>query len=804
MFERQRAPRHACVLAVSIASSVLAVSCASSPDRTGFAPEDASVHGDGGLVPDGPSFFGDAGAGGMTDSSTFDVEPSPLQVLMVPAGQTMPTVAFQATLGGAPVKCAWAIDRGDLATIDMGPSSQGVLHPTGTTGGLVRVLAGLNGQTVVRKVLIQLTSQQNGANPSAPGEASQIPTTSAQLGAGGGVGGVGGEGLGGAVTDPATLMALQNPTGNGQAQALTLLYPYDQTVFPRGLLAPLLQWDWVFGDADAIRIQLRTSSGSFSWTGTFARPAILQQTSGPFVRHPIPQDIWTMATNSAGGPTSGSVPDRLTMSLVVAHAGKAYGPVTETWTIAPARLEGTIYYNSYGTALVQNSATDGLDFYQKQYGAGTLAIAPGATAPTLVAGISSVNPAGDGTGCRVCHTVSGDGKTLLTQASDVGAKSYATTEYINLLGDTTGGAGTPLATTNLTYPALTKDGSLLFSGAGGVLNTDGASRLYWMPSGTPVASVTGLGSGLQAALPSFSPDGKHVAFNFWSGALLKGANWLRGDQISLGLLDFDGFATFSNPRILYTPNSIGPAVAFSSFLPTSTALVFELRISSPATSVGYTTSPITGELWWVDLASGNAHRLDMLDGYTAAGTTYLPNNSNATGGGTHTSLGDTQLNYEPTVNPIASGGYAWVVFTSRRMYGSVAQIDPYASDPRHYAWRDQVTTKKLWVAAIDLSAPPGTDASHPAFYLPGQELHAGNARGYWTVEPCRGDGLSCMAGDQCCGGYCEPGADGGLVCGNAPPTANCSQAQERCTQSADCCDPTNTCINGFCSTIAPR
>ena len=96
------------------------------------------------------------------------------------------------------------------------------------------------------------------------------------------------------------------------------------------------------------------------------------------------------------------------------------------------------------------------------------------------------------------------------------------------------------------------------------------------------------------------------------------------------------------------------------------------------------------------------------------------------------------------MNPIASGGYAWVVFTSRRMYGNVAQIAPWTSDPRHYPWLDQVTDKKLWVAAVDLNAAPGTDASHPAFYLPGQELHAGNSRGYWTVAPCRPDGQSCM------------------------------------------------------------
>jgi len=36
---------------------------------------------------------------------------------------------------------------------------------------------------------------------------------------------------------------------------------------------------------------------------------------------------------------------------------------------------------------------------------------------------------------------------------------------------------------------------------------------------------------------------------------------------------------------------------------------------------------------------------------------------------------DSTLQYEPTVAPIVAGGYAWVVFTSRRLYGNVATRD---------------------------------------------------------------------------------------------------------------------------------
>ncbi len=94
-----------------------------------------------------------------------------------------------------------------------------------------------------------------------------------------------------------------------------------------------------------------------------------------------------------------------------------------------------------------------------------------------------------------------------------------------------------------------------------------------------------------------------------------------------------------------------------------------------------------------------------------------------------------------------------------RLYGTVATIDPYWSDPRYHDLSTTPTTKKLWAAAIDLAAAPGTDPSHPAFYLPGQELPAGNSRGFWVFDACQTDGSSCESGDQCC---C--GASLGITC----------------------------------------
>ena len=151
------------------------------------------------------------------------------------------------------------------------------------------------------------------------------------------------------------------------------------------------------------------------------------------------------------------------------------------------------------------------------------------------------------------------------------------------------------------------------------------------------------------------------------------------------------------------------------------------------------------------------------------------------------------------MNPVPSGGYYWVVFTSRRMYGNLLTGAPWGA-----AGDGGGPQKKLWVAAIDINAPAGADPSHPAFYLPGQELDAGNSRGFWVVDPCKANGNSCESGDECCNGFCRKGADGGaLVCGDKPPGTMCVQEFEKCAVDADCCNPKQKCIAGKCAQQDP-
>lgn len=734
----------------------------------------------------GGSFVGSAtgtGVGGG-EPQAFDVQPSAMQTITVNIGQSTPTVTFTATLNGQPISAGWGVDRGDIGTVPPGPSTTAAFTPSGTTGGVVNVVAGLNNQTVKREVMVKLEGQQNGFDPNNPAIQPQIAGSPGVLTQGGGIGGVGGEGLGPAVTDMTTLTALQNPASDGKAEGLMLLYPYDKTVWPRGLLAPLLMWRSSLGDADAVQITLKSSSGSFSWTGTFARPDVLAQTGTPFIRHPIPQDIWRIATNTAGGA------DKLTVGLTIAKGGQAYGPIYQTWTVASARLSGTIYYNSYGTQLAKNYA--GAVGGDGMFGGAVLSIKVGDTGPALTAGGN-----GDSTQCRVCHSVSADGSRLIAQRGENSALS-------SLYELTPNGSVEVPLTNGAEFPGVYPDGSVALAPN---------AQLYPLPDNSAPLATAGLTSvATSLGTPAFSPDGALVTFNPIAGP------GVQNPKQKLLVMSFDAATkTFSNPieAVDFTGQPAEVRPGWPAFFPDGKSVVFNHQTAAgiDGNTLGdlRTRKGAKAQLAWASAAGGQpVTALNQLNGVGYLPALEQPIGMNCGADGFEVGdidpghADDVNYNYEPTVNPVASGGYAWVVFTSRRIYGSVAVIPPFCSDPRGVDLVQNITPKKLWVAAIDLNAQPGVDSSHPAFYLPGQELLAGNSRGFWVLEPCRPAGGACQSGDQCCDGYCQPGPDGELVCSNMNPNSTCSQPQEKCTTAADCCDPLNICVNGFCTLKEPQ
>ena len=640
------------------------------------------------------------GGGSESDPSDFSMTPGDTEITIDPADE-IPSTRFRVSRQGSPQDASWTVDRTDLATID----DEGTFTPTGLGSGDVTVTATVGDAEITATVTITIETTQNGPNPTTPGAAPEVGTPADYESGPGGFMGVGGEGIGGSVTDDQRDVLRGEPESDS---ALRLLYPYDGTVWPLGMLAPLLMWE--SSDAteiDAVMISL--SAADFEYQGMFARPAALDA-GDPFVRHPIPNDVWQMATRSAAGGT-------LAINLVVARDGQAYGPITETWRVAEGQLAGCIYYQSYFTNLVENYS--GALGPNDRFGAATLGIRPGGTDPVLVAGFDSDD---DWDGCRVCHSVSADGSRMVVQHGS----DYAQSSSIDLQNDyeetvyTAGHAA-------LGWIGMTPDGTLGLSNAAPVpgFDNDGTSELYDMATGEEIAT-TGLSDLVTAAgLPAFSHDSSQVVFNFWSG---EGNDAIgEGDGHKLVVMDFDRSAlAFSNPTLVYEGD---PYPGWPSFLPDSTGVVFQVELTPSndgfdSGSHFATRQGATGELWWTHVGTGEATRLD-----NANGEGYVPDGANG-----HDD--DTVLNYEPTVSPVSSGGYAWIVFMSRRLYGNVITTDPYGSDPRNVDLTVDYSPKKLWIAAIDLDPEPGTDPSHPAIYLPAQEIQASNSRGFWTSDPC--------------------------------------------------------------------
>ena len=763
--------------------------CGNDPDSVFDASTDESAQSDA-TTPPPFSTGGDGGGsrdGSSDDDASGDLVVTPatvtLQVVLANGVVTVrPTQQFTATYQGAPVAAQWLFDRGELGAV----AASGIFTPSGGAVGEGVVTARFGAREGSAKVKVTLSAAQNGAPAGADAGAD---------GGLGGLGGVGGEPLGGPV--PVTLLQRFRVESNLPVtpQELGFQYPYDRTVWPRGLLPPLMMWDTTH---EAAAVYVKLSQGNYTFEGAYAYDA--QPPGGVQRKRVRLEEVpWRVATN-------GNTGDALVAEVKIYSAAddKVYGPIKQTWRVAPGVLKGTVYYNSYDSRVTSGGGAEL---------GGVIAIKPRSPEPALAV------PSMAGK-CHVCHTLSADGSRLFAQDGKVdfvnGGDDYRNGASYDLTNNgartdykATGAGGVAANDRKFVWSAPYPDGSfaLVSSRFAREAYTQGDAKLFETSAAATEVPATGLDAVQSAVTPAFSPDGRKVVFNFWEG--LGAGGVAAGAGRSLAIMDFACGAAagsvkcaagttpaFTNLRQVYNDGARYPG--WPAFVPDGKAVVFHNTVNpgqcgpNPPDRASIYNCHLTtwydaqAELWYVRDAAGQvARRLDDANGIGPGGTSYLPTN------GVHPD--DTRLNYQPTVNPVASGGYYWVVFTSRRMYGNVATGDPFNGSP---------DPKKLWVAAIDINAPAGTDPSHPAFYLPGQELGAGNSRGFWVVDPCKPNGTTCETGDECCNGFCRS-ADGGLVCQDKPPGVQCAQEFEKCTVDADCCNPSFKCLNGRCARPDP-
>ncbi|MBI3205650.1 MAG: hypothetical protein HYZ29_29190 [Myxococcales bacterium] len=665
---------------------------------------DGSAATGGGLVIDG----GDA-------SLSLSIEPAN-PVLTATGGPVTQQFTAKLSNGGSTSAATWEIDDVVVGTV----AKSGVFTSPGWVAGTAVVSAKLGNLTASTNVTVKVQVSDNPGNVTAG--------------------------------DQALLKA-----GGSADSAFKWLYPYDKTVFPRGVPAPTLQ----LGGAAASATYLKISVKDFSYEGFFAG-------SAP-TRVDVPAAVWKGLALSEGADAGVNV------EVSKLSGGQATGPVKQTWKIAKGSLSGIIYYNSYFSKLAGTG--------------GVMRIKPGQNAEVFIGN------------CTVCHSVSSKGTVIAAGVS------WATDNPVDSATWDIAADGSAKQRVKdpdgrkMSFGALTPDGKWLLSngsmaGTSPVrgLSGDFPSKLWDTMNAAEVATPSFTSQIKYALTPVFSHDGKLLAFNRWE----------QGAGKTLSVMDFDSSQSppaFTNLQNVVTAQ--GAVAGWPSFLPDGKGLLY--HDGEKFDTAGFGATPAFAELRLVDLSSKTVNSIEALNG-RAGGSLYLPYGETEEG----------KLNYEPTVLPVAVGGYYWVVFTSRRAYGNTVSPGGTVAGGDN-KWGTYVggaenpsPRKKLWVAAIDVSWQGAPDPSHPAFYLSGQELDAGNMRAFAALEPCKADGADCESAAECCNGFCRPTDEtndaGGPVTKCVPPPPGCSKEEEACKTAADCCDVAAgfLCVNGRCTKPTPK
>lgn len=417
---------------------------------------------------------------------------------------------------------------------------------------------------------------------------------------------------------------------SGAAESGTILYPYEGAVFPLGLPPPIPQWT-ASSNAPAVKVTLRWVSGAtyFKWsviTSENKALTIVPSTSVAIAAAPrypdIPALAWFDFERSAKGQTVDIAVQRMATST------KRNAEMKTTFRFANSQLRGNVYYQSYGTRLTYNYAgaqdSTGVTFPGGKFGAATMGIEPGATIPKVIAGQSVSDTSGKN--CRVCHTASADGSTLITQK--FGGSNGASVMVTNLTNATPTNTDIT-AKTDGTYawPAIYPTSGFLFGNAGvqqsygsgpppGGLdgsNPNTTSAFWLLTSGSlggakSATYKTGGGNsktfsipssswGLQAGVPAFSFTGTKIAMQHYAGQVCNGgsstnctADELKsGDKRSLAIMDWNNATNqASNFRILNTEPNTACNTKFHpdatctdvwpTFLPNDTGLVYEREV----------------------------------------------------------------------------------------------------------------------------------------------------------------------------------------------------------------------------------
>jgi hypothetical protein len=496
----------------------------------------------------------------------------------------------------------------------------------------------------------------------------------------------------------------------------TILYPYDRTVFPRGLAGPVIQWNGG-GPSDIYRI--RATSDTFSMTTWVGAP--------PPSRYAFPQspdDIWKKLTDS----TTGDV----VVEVQRYDGTQAYLPLTRTWSIAPAVLTGTVYYwevNNGNVVRLKPGDTAPEDFLER---------------PVDENGVPR---------CVACHSAAKQGNRLVAHF-DGSASPWGVWDAEE--GDALYDSATPTG-----FSAISPDGEYVLWGqsqqaAFGQPPTVTAMTLSRFDAAASLGTLDPPGDGLPVH-PAWSTDGGSIAF----GVRTDG-NWLDFTSSTLWIAGVDvASGQFTDPRQIVA-NDVGglTTVTFPTFSPDSQKIAF-MRANQAR------TREALGEIHMANADGTDALALAQLNGAgylqgVQAQATYEPTFLPVAVGGYNWLIVVSERTYGNTLTDETPA--------TRRKQLWVSAIDvnaPAGQDPSHPAF---------WLPGqgLDNQNMRGEWVLSPCKAL-GDECSAGYecCEGYCTQQPdgtkvcseggggCSQAGEACETAADCCdetleciGGFC--------------------------------------------------
>jgi hypothetical protein len=430
------------------------------------------------------------------------------------------------------------------------------------------------------------------------------------------------------------------------------LYPYDETVLPRGVGAPALMWDGA--EAEAVRVTVRARGLSYEACWFPDAPQAAQLTEA----------AWTLIEQNTRGRE-----DPLTIQLSMLRGDQAQQLPPRTVTIASERLGGSLFYMASSGPLTTGPT-----------GVAVLQLPLGGTSRAVLAPVS----------CAGCHAVSADGNRLLAFSNGLGA-------LLSLDANGAAQIGTPVAG-ELT--ALSPAGDVYVSPARGLASGPQYRGSALTPA--PTLHDTDTGAPLDAGLvtgvmmPAFASEGDALVFTDFALASGKGVATMRYDRAARRFADY---------RTLFTSDRYP---GWPTFLPGQRGVIFALGDRNDYSGGGYSSpgSPPPSDLH--AYADGSTVMLHRAMGFASA--------EHAADERSELPFPEDELHksYNPQVAATQAGGFHWVFFDSVRHYGNKG------------------LRRQIWCAAIDADDP---SASHPAFYVRGQEQDGTTFRPVWARSP---------------------------------------------------------------------